>query len=69
MPPAQSGPRASGTLDAADALHHSPIRRPDGSKLSKSSDDAGVCELRGRRLQARRGIAMAAAPGTADDGA
>jgi glutamyl/glutaminyl-tRNA synthetase len=42
-------------------LHHRLIRRPDGSKLSKSSGDTGVRELRASGHSAANVIRMAAA--------
>jgi glutamyl-Q tRNA(Asp) synthetase len=42
-------------------LHHRLIRRPDGSKLSKSSGDTGVHELRAAGRTAAEIVAMAAA--------
>ncbi len=47
---------------APPEFHHHPlIRRPDGSKLSKSSGDTGVRELRAARRSAADVIAAAAA--------
>jgi glutamyl/glutaminyl-tRNA synthetase len=42
-------------------LHHPLIRRPDGSKLSKSSGDTGVRELRAAGMSAADQISRAAA--------
>jgi glutamyl-Q tRNA(Asp) synthetase len=42
-------------------LHHRLIPRPDGTKLSKSSGDTGVRELRDAGHSAREVVAMAAA--------
>jgi glutamyl-Q tRNA(Asp) synthetase len=42
-------------------LHHPLIRRPDGSKLSKSAGDTGVRELRAEGLPAAEVVARAAA--------
>jgi len=42
-------------------VHHRLIRRPDGSKLSKSAGDTGVAELRAVGHDAREVIAMALA--------
>ena len=42
-------------------LHHRLIRRPDGSKLSKSAGDTGVRELRAAGTTAADVLAMAAA--------
>jgi glutamyl/glutaminyl-tRNA synthetase len=53
-------------------LHHPLIRRPDGSKLSKSAGDTGVRDLReaGRTAEEVRAMAAAAGhvPSFDDDG-
>jgi len=41
-------------------LHHPLVRRPDGSKLSKSAGDTGIRELRAAGRSARDVLAMAA---------
>lgn len=54
--------RLLGRSTTATFLHHRLIRRPDGSKLSKSSGDTGVRELRaaGMTPEAVRAAALAA---------
>jgi glutamyl-tRNA synthetase/glutamyl-Q tRNA(Asp) synthetase len=42
-------------------LHHPLVIRPDGQKLSKSSGDTGIRELRGRGFRPETVIGMAAA--------
>ena len=42
-------------------LHHPLVMRPDGQKLSKSSGDTGIRELRGRGFRPETVIGMAAA--------
>ena len=48
-------------------LHHPLIRRPDGSKLSKSAGDTGVRELRAAGVPAAEVIARAASATGFDD--
>jgi glutamyl/glutaminyl-tRNA synthetase len=48
-------------------LHHALIRRPDGSKLSKSAGDTGVRELRAAGVSAPEVVARAAAATGFDD--
>ena len=52
--------RLLGRATPASFLHHRLIRRPDGSKLSKSSGDTGVRELRAAGWSADRVIEAAA---------
>ena len=40
--------RLLGRTEPATFLHHSLIKKPDGEKLSKSSKDTGIRELRAR---------------------
>ena len=54
-PRAAAGPRATARLPAPPA-----VRRPDGSKLSKSAGDTGVRELRAAGSTAAEVLAMAA---------
>jgi glutamyl/glutaminyl-tRNA synthetase len=53
--------RLLGRDDPPTFLHHPLIRRPDGSKLSKSSGDSGVRELRAAGHDPAEIIRMAAA--------
>jgi glutamyl-Q tRNA(Asp) synthetase len=53
--------RLLGRTQPAAFLHHRLIRRPDGSKLSKSSGDTGVRDLRAAGLSPAEVIAMATA--------
>ena len=52
--------RLLGRATPASFLHHRLIRRPDGSKLSKSSGDTGVREMRAAGWSADRVIEVAA---------
>ena len=53
--------RLLGREQQATFGHHSLVRRPDGSKLSKAAGDTGVRDLRGARRTAEEVVAMAAA--------
>jgi glutamyl/glutaminyl-tRNA synthetase len=53
--------RLLGRVTPATFAHHPLIRRPDGSKLSKSSGDTGIRELRASGRTAAEVIALAAA--------
>jgi glutamyl-Q tRNA(Asp) synthetase len=53
--------RLLGREAPATFLHHRLIRRPDGSKLSKSAGDTGVRELRAAGVSAAEVLAMASA--------
>jgi glutamyl/glutaminyl-tRNA synthetase len=53
--------RLLGRADPPAFLHHGLIRRPDGSKLSKSAGDTGVRDLRAAGLTAANVIGRAAA--------
>jgi len=53
--------RALGRETMPEFAHHPLVRRPDGTKLSKSSGDTGVRELRAAGRSAGEVIAMAAA--------
>jgi glutamyl-Q tRNA(Asp) synthetase len=53
--------RLLGRTQPATFLHHRLIRRPDGAKLSKSSGDTGVRELRAAGMSPAEVIAMATA--------
>ena len=53
--------RLLGRATPATFAHHPLIRRPDGSKLSKSSGDTGVRDLRAAGHSADEVVAMAAA--------
>jgi len=53
--------RLLGRSEPARFLHHPLIRKPDGSKLSKSSGDTGIRDLRARGWTAARVLGSAAA--------
>jgi glutamyl/glutaminyl-tRNA synthetase len=59
--------RILGRAAPATFLHHPLIRRPDGSKLSKSAGDTGVRELRAAGVPAAEVIARAAEATGFDD--
>lgn len=52
--------RLLGRGEPASFLHHPLIRRADGAKLSKSSGDTGIRDLRGRGWTAERVLGAAA---------
>jgi glutamyl-tRNA synthetase/glutamyl-Q tRNA(Asp) synthetase len=52
--------RLLGRVTPPEFLHHPLILRPDGSKLSKSSGDTGVRELRAGGQSAQEVVALAA---------
>ena len=56
--------RLLGRDDPPTFLHHPLVRHPDGSKLSKSSGDSGVRELRATGHDPAEVVALAAARGS-----